>query len=103
MSRKKPIAAAVEEPVVVAQIEPTVEPEVVAPTEEQEQPPVATSEQEPAAPASERPVQLVRRVLKQMLASTPPASRSAIIAECVKQGCNLHTAKTQYQKWYKNP
>lgn len=51
---------------------------------------------------TEKPVALVKRILAEQRALDPNVSRAAVIKACTDAGCNLHTAKTQYQKWYKN-
>lgn len=44
----------------------------------------------------EGPVALARRVCNSMRGNP----RKEVIAECVKQGINPNTARTQYQRWY---
>jgi hypothetical protein len=48
-----------------------------------------------AAPRKEGAVKKVWDIASTM----PDASRSAVVAECVRQGININTAKTQVQRW----
>ena len=46
---------------------------------------------------AESPVQIVHSLCREM----EGASRDTIIAECLKRGVNINTAKTQYYRWRK--
>lgn len=50
----------------------------------------------------EGPVALVKRILAEQRALDPNVSRAAVIKACTDAGCNLHTAKTQYQRHYRS-
>lgn len=50
----------------------------------------------PSDDTDEGPVAKVRRIAQAMAG----ASRSDIIAACVEAGVNVHTARTQYQRWH---
>ena len=82
MTRKKPAPVVEQEPVTE---QPTTE---SAPTVE-------------TMVAVEKPVALVKRILAEQRVANPEVSRAEVIAACVAAGCNLHTAKTQYQRFYK--
>jgi hypothetical protein len=45
------------------------------------------------------PVKVVWTVCEEMKS----AARKDVVAECMKRGVNVHTAKTQYQRWTKRP
>lgn len=46
---------------------------------------------------AEKPVAIVHRICEEMEGAT----RNEIVAECVAQGVNISTARTQYYKWRK--
>lgn len=63
-------------------------------------PPAPPSPPAAAAPAKPRstiqsPVKVVWAVCEEMKG----AARKDVVAECTKRGVNVHTAKTQYQRW----
>jgi hypothetical protein len=47
----------------------------------------------------EKPVRLVWAIADEMLAANPAVSRREVLAECVRRGVALNTAKTQYGAW----
>lgn len=47
----------------------------------------------------ERPVRLVWAIADEMTAANPSATRREVLAECVRRGVALNTAKTQYSAW----
>lgn len=78
------------------------EPVTVAPEETStEQPNAAETNPPVATEKSEGPCAAVRRIMAEQRAIDPEATRKTIIDACVIAGVNLHTAKTQYQKWHK--
>jgi len=46
-----------------------------------------------------KPVQLVWAMADEMFAANPAVSRREVIAECVRRGVAVNTAKTQYSAW----
>lgn len=50
----------------------------------------------------EGPCATVRRIATEMRAANPATTRKQIVDACVAAGINLHTSKTQYQKWLKS-
>lgn len=63
---------------------------------------VVTEESNSPETPTERPCATVRRIASEMRAADPATTRKQIIDACVAAGCNLHTSKTQYQKWHKS-
>jgi hypothetical protein len=47
----------------------------------------------------ERPVRLMWAIADEMTAANPSVTRREVIAECVRRGVALNTAKTQYSAW----
>jgi hypothetical protein len=93
---KKAKKATTPSPVVEETTQPKSDPEMKTETETT---PVA---KERVQSTVANPVKLVWQVAEEMKKADPNVRRKDVVAECIKRGVALHTARTQYQRWSKS-